>query len=235
MSIVKNEEIIKKYFFFEYFINESSHYNKNKKLAKSNSANNILNSEKYHEKIIFPIYDTLIIDNALFTKWLFTDINGYVMTHNRNKLNKKNILLSFIHDVKNFFRKRNLNNLASITDEKILTDLNRISSLLKLNVSSKELFQNQDMNYLNYYYNIYFILITYSDNKREFKNIVELYKILNDHFILGTIKLIQNLININLHDNKMKTEFNLNQEKFQNLIIHYSNINVKKIKLYFNE
>ena len=234
MSIVKNEEIIKKYFFFEYFINENYHYN-SKILSKSNSANNILNSEKFNHKINFPIYDTLIIDNASFTKWLFTDINGYVMTHNRNKLNKKNILLSFIHDVKNFFRKRNLNNLASITDEKILTDLNRISSLLKLNVSSKELFQNQDMNYLNYYYNIYFILITYSDNKREFKNIIELYKILNDHFILGTIKLIQNLININLHDNKMKTEFNLNQEKFQNLIIHYSNINVKEIKLYFNE
>lgn len=91
------------------------------------------------------------------------------------------------------------------------------------------------MNYLNYYYNIYFILITYSDNKREFKNVVELYKILNDHFILGTIKLIQNLININLHDNKMKTEFNLNEEKIQNLIINYSNINVKEIKLYFNE
>ena len=235
MSIVKSEEIIKKYFFFEYFINESSHYNKNKKLAKSNSANNILNSEKYHEKIIFPIYDTLIIDNALFTKWLFTDINGYVMSHNQNKINKKNIILSFIQDVKKFFLKRNLYNLASIKDEKILNDLNRISSLLKINVSKKELFEKHDMAYLNYYYNIYFILITYSDNKREFKNIVELYKILNDHIILGTIKLIQNLININLHDNKMKSEFNLNEEKFQNLIINYSNINVKEIKLYFNE
>ena len=88
MSIVKNEEIIKKYFFFEYFINENYHYN-SKILSKSNSANNILNSEKFNHKINFPIYDTLIIDNASFTKWLFTDINGYVMTHNRNKLNKK--------------------------------------------------------------------------------------------------------------------------------------------------
>ena len=234
MSFVKSEEIIKKYFFFEYFINENSHSNINI-LSKSNSTNNILNSEKYNEKIIFSIYDTLIIDNASFSKWIFTDINGYVMCHNQNKLNKKYILLSFIHDVKKFFLKRNLNDLAAIEDEKILNDLNRISSLLIINVSKKELFESHDMNYLNYYYNIYFILITYSDNKREFKNVVELYKILNDHFILGTIKLIQNLININLHDNKMKTEFNLNEEKIQNLIINYSNINVKEIKLYFNE
>ena len=67
MSFVKSEEIIKKYFFFEYFINENSHSNINI-LSKSNSTNNILNSEKYNEKIIFSIYDTLIIDNASFSK-----------------------------------------------------------------------------------------------------------------------------------------------------------------------
>ena len=234
MSLSKPEEIIKRYFFFEYFSDEYKYIER--KLSKSNSANNILMSEKYKEKIYFPIFDTLFIDNATFSKWIFTDFNGYVMKHNQIKLNKKYILIEFIHDVKNFFLNKGLKQLASIKDEKFLLDLDRISSLLTINVSKKELFENHNMTYLHYYYNVYFILITYSDNKREFKNIVEFYKILNEHYTLGTIKLIQNLININIHDNNIKYTLNLNEEKNQNLIVHYLNYNnSKEIKLYLSE
>ena len=232
---IEFEKIYVNYFLYEYFINNKPNNVKQKKNYSNKTYNNFY---KYNNTVKLNTVNTILIDNNDIILNLFTNKEGYILNHfHANNLNKFFIIESFLKSIKEYLKLKFSTNYIFIksNNQKILNDFDKILNLFEQYIPIEKIFNNDEFKYLYECYNIYFILIVYNDNKRVFKNIIELYKIIKDsNHALNNIKLIQNLIFIERHDNNNKNIiFDLNKESIQPLIISYFNNNKKKfIKLY---
>ena len=240
---IKPELINSTFYLFEYLgRNDLNDYdnnnidiykNVNKKKKQSNKK---LLSEKYKNKLSIDIIDTILIDNNEIRSWLFTDKNGFVLNHSTNKLNKQYIVKYYLNSLRNFFNKKGKSYIDKFSDKKIIDDLEQISVLIvnKLDINNI-LERNENLLYLKHLQKIYFILITYEDEKKLYHNIIEFYKILYDNTKFATIKLIQNLIDLQVFDYKQTF---LLEDKIESNTFHiiYSNDKYKKdFKIYLTK
>ena len=228
------EKIYVNYFLYEYFINNKQNNIKQKNNLLNKTFNNLNN---YKNTVKLNSVNTILIENNDIILNLFTNKEGYILNHfHSNNLNKFYIIESFLKSIKKYLKlKLSTNNIfIKSKNLKILNDFDKILNLIEQYIPIEKIFNNEEFKYLYECYNIYFILIVYNDNKRIFKNIIELYKIIkNSNNTFNNIKLIQNLIFIERHDNNKNIIFDLNKESIQPLIISYFNNNKKKfIKLY---
>ena len=252
MSIPSTEPIDSKYSFYECFLLQSAMEMYNIPIPQamkvhhySKSLPQSAHKAKYANKFYLPIPDTIITDNSQFIAWLFTDKNGYILNHSKKKLLKSEVLNYFLNSTKNYLiNTLHINLIHNMKNETIYLDLERFSNLISLKMSPLELFKEPHDKYLIHFHYMKFILVTFTD-KKEFVNIIELYKILNDINLFSGVIYIQNYINLKTHNKKYGNNVDINAFQYQNLfnikiqplIIEYKKdltTGTKEIKLFIS-
>ena len=134
------EEINIKNELFECFV---TNYEEEAEKEKKKLSKLTLKDKKYHNKARLNIVDTFIVDNNQFIAWLFTDKNGFVMCHSKDKLNKDNVLLYFLSKIKRYIIDViGIKAISKIKNEKILSDLEIFSNSINLKISPEILYKN---------------------------------------------------------------------------------------------
>lgn len=220
------ESIDSKFSFFESFIDN----NETSKNSNTNSERN-----KYHNKIQFPIVDTILIDNSQIIVWLFTDKNQYVMKHSKKHLSKEAIQNAFLNIARQYLE--SINKPLYKSNENVIDDMSRFISLSDTQLNPEAFLRSKHTSYLYNLYSLKFILLTFTEvviiEKKRFVNMFEFIKYLNDYNKFGTIKMIQNTLMLKQHSQSDNGYIDLNKEQLQPLIVQYnSNENSKCIKLF---
>lgn len=205
----------------------------------SSNYNNDNEKTKYKNKLKLSIIETLLFENGQPIAWMFTDKNGYVMRKSQKKLTKDFIIKYFI----GVLRKHTNKLLVNITDEQIITDLNKFSTLIdQKNFSKNVLFGEKSVNYLLTVDKIKFLLLNkVEDNKCSymFVNLIEFYKLMNENVKINNINLVQNFIDVQcMKGNKDENDFFLSKEKLRLLMVKYVKekpLSQEKIFLYLNK
>lgn len=217
------EEINIKNDLFECFVEEAERTEKEKK--KLNQLT--LKDKKYHNKARINIVDTFIVDNNQFVAWLFTDKNGFVMCHSKDKLNKENVLMFFLNKIKRYIIDEiGIQSISKIRNEKILNDLEIFSNSINLKISPEILYKNKSCDYLIHFHKMKCILVQSPSEveKRKFLNIIEFSKVINDNNKFSSVKMIQSFIDIKVHNNfYMSSKYKeLSLMMFQTMNITYT-------------
>ena len=194
--------------------------------------------DKYKNKQKMKIIETLLFDNGQLVCWLFTDKNGYVMRKSQKKLTKDYVVLYFINKI----RKKYPEVMKSISDEKIMGDLNKFSTLIdQKNYSKKMLFAEPSVQYLLSLDKIRFLLVNNVDDfvcSYKFFNIIEFFKLLNENGKVNNVNIIQNFIDVQTITNKNDKDYDsasLSKDKVRLLTSRYTKetkLSMRKIDLF---
>ena len=230
------EEINIKNELFECFV---TNYEEEAEKEKKKLSKLTLKDKKYHNKARLNIVDTFIVDNNQFIAWLFTDKNGFVMCHSKDKLNKDNVLLYFLSEIKRYIIDViGIKAISKIKNEKILSDLEIFSNSINLKISPEILYKNKSCDYLIHFHKMKCILVQSPSEveKKKFMNIIEFSKAINDNNKFSSVKLIQSFIDIKVHNNfHMSSKYKeLSSLQFQTMNITYtlSKEGKKSIKMF---
>lgn len=188
-------DVESKYGFYETF--------NDKNIKKAFSTVNTHNMDKkYNGKIPLTIVETILFDNGQFSFWNFTDQNGFVMKRSQKRLNKENVILYLITRAVDYISIHNPDIKIKKSEDQILSDIDRFTSLLDQKIESTHLFNSPEYNYLNKIHGLRFILVHSNSNaesnesSQELKNLFDFNKILSDSSLLSGILMAQILLNV---------------------------------------
>lgn len=170
------------------------------------------NPNKITGKIVFPVVESILLENGQIYKWIFTSFqSGEVMKKKSIKLNKEYILSYFLQHLLQYLRNKEGYKPKKSQNE-ILEDISKLNLLLE-RYSSSDKFPDEykyleklnekkfifprsvehtvSTAYLNY--NIF-----YSVKNKDVLSILELNKVLNDSNKLSMLRIIHNFLDVNL-------------------------------------